>query len=358
MTVAEVPRRAQIVGTGLIGGSVGLALAALGWHVTGADHDPGAVSTALGRGAIHEAGSDPQAELVVIALPVGAVVDAARAALIDHPMAVVTDVGSVKAHIVASLDDPRFVGGHPMAGSEQEGAAGSDASMFRGAVWALTPTPTTDGDAYATLHSVVSALGAEVVTLDAADHDQVVAMISHVPHLTAATLMRLASGRASTQAPLLRMAAGGFRDMTRIAAGHPGIWPDICAENRGAIVTVLDDLIAELGAVRDTVATADRSRLLADLEGARAARLNLPTTAGRPDELAEIRVTVPDEPGQLAAVTTLATELGVNIYDIELAHSAEGPRGVMILVIDVDAVPAITDGLETRGYHVSSRGVS
>ena len=358
MTGPEVPRRAQIIGTGLIGGSVGLALSALGWHVTGSDRDGDAVVAALARGAVHEAGTDPAAELVVIALPVGAVVDAARAALADHPDAVVTDVGSVKAHIVASVDDPRFVGGHPMAGSEQEGVAGSDPTMFRGAVWALTPTPTTDGDAYATLHSVISALGAEVVTLDAADHDQVVAMISHVPHLTAATLMRLASGRASEQAPLLRMAAGGFRDMTRIAAGHPGIWPDICAENRTAIVTVLDDLITELGQVRETVARADRDQLLADLEGARVARLNLPTTATRPDELVELRVTVPDEPGQLAAVTTLATELSVNIYDIELAHSAEGPRGVMILVIDADAVDAITTGLEARGYRVSSRSVS
>jgi prephenate dehydrogenase len=290
-------------------------------------------------------------------LPVGALPDAAAGALVDHPNAVITDVGSVKAAVVSAVDSPRFVGGHPMAGSEQEGVAGSVADMFSGAAWVLTPVSSTDPDAYATVHSVATSLGAEVVTLDPTEHDQVVAVISHVPHLTAATLMRLASANAAEHATVLRLAAGGFRDMTRIASGHPGIWPDICAENRSAIVSVLDDLIAELSQVRDAVDGSDRARLLAGLEGAREGRRNLPTTALPADELAEVRVPVSDEPGQLAAVTTTATGLGVNIYDIEMAHSAEGPRGVMILVVDAARAAELVARLDELGYRSSVRSL-
>jgi len=244
-----------------------------------------------------------------------------------------------------------------MAGSEQEGVAGSEADMFSGAVWVLTPTASTDPDAYATVHSVATSLGAEVVTLDPAEHDQVVAVISHVPHLTAATLMRLASSSAAEHGTVLRLAAGGFRDMTRIASGHPGIWPDICAENRSAIVSVLDELISELSRVRNAVDGSDRAELLSGLEGAREGRRNLPTTALPADELAEVRVPVSDEPGQLAAVTTTATDLGVNIYDIEMAHSAEGPRGVMILVVDAARAEHLVARLDELGYRSSVRGL-
>src|SRR5207253_638851 len=148
---------------------------------------------------------------------------------------VVTDVGSVKSSIVAACDDPRFIGGHPMAGSELEGLDGADPNMFAGAVWVLTPGPSTADATFATAAALAAEPGAEVVALPADRHDQVVAVVSHVPHLAAATLMGLASERAEEHAALLRLAAGGFRDMTRIASGHPAIWLDICAENRDQI---------------------------------------------------------------------------------------------------------------------------
>ncbi|MFN8051092.1 MAG: prephenate dehydrogenase/arogenate dehydrogenase family protein [Acidimicrobiales bacterium] len=352
----DVRRRAQIRGTGLIGGSVGMALRANGWFVTGDDADASAASAALDRGAVDAVGVDPTAEICFIALPVGAIAAAARA-LLDVAPWVVTDVGSVKSPIVAAVDHPRFIGGHPMAGSEQEGIAGSNASMFEGAVWVLTPSERTAPEAQALVHSVVSGFGADVVTMSADVHDRVVAMVSHVPHLTAATLMGRAAARSEQtgQGPLLRLAAGGFRDMTRIASGHPGIWPDICAENRTAIVEVLDDLISDLSDVRSVVATGDRDGLLRRLEAARQARKNLPTTVPRPDELVELRVGVPDRPGVLAAVTTLATEHDVNIYDIEIAHSAEGPRGVLILLVDSGTVETFVESLVAEGYAVASR---
>jgi prephenate dehydrogenase len=181
--------------------------------------------------------------------------------------------------------------------------------------------------------------------------------VSHVPHLTAATLMRLASDRADAHGVLLRLAAGGFRDMTRVAAGHPGIWPDICVENAPAIVELLASLEKALAEVRALVALGDRSGLLATLEEARAARVTLPGRVAQPDRMAELRVPVPDRPGVLAEITTLATELGVNIDDLEIAHSTEGGAGVAILLIDGAVVGRLADALRERGYHPSSRAL-
>lgn len=348
-------RRAVVVGTGLIGGSIGLALRARGWHVTGRDHDAGRARVALERGAVDALGEDPGATLTFVATPVGAVAGAAREALAGG--GVVTDVGSVKAPVVAAVDDPRFVGGHPMAGSEQEGVAGADAALFSGAVWVLTPVSGTDPAAHSLVRSVVSSFGAEVVELPPERHDALVAVVSHVPHLTAATLMGIAAERAEEHGALLRLAAGGFRDMTRVASGHPGIWPDICTDNRDAIIDVLGRLEASLAAVREQIARGDREGILAGLERARAARLNLPSRATTAGALAEVRIPVPDRPGVLAEITTLATELGVNIYDVEIAHSSEGDAGVVIVLVEVALVERLTSGLLSRGYRPSARSL-
>ena len=176
--------------------------------------------------------------------------------------AVVTDVSGVKTAIVGEADHPHFIGGHPMAGSEQTGLHGADPDLFVGAVWVLTPTATTDLEAFDRLKGVVMSLGADVLVLSAADHDRLVAVVSHVPHLVAATLMNAATDGAEQDGTLLRLAAGGFRDMTRVAAGHPGIWPDICAENADAIVAALDALVSDLAAMRDRVAGQDRPAIL------------------------------------------------------------------------------------------------
>jgi prephenate dehydrogenase len=152
---------------------------------------------------------------------------------------------------------------------------------------------------------------------------------------------------------LLRLAAGGFRDMTRIAAGHPAIWPDICVANRDAIVTALDDYLVALQHVRTLVADADRGGLLELLERARAARRNLPVGTAEGAELVELRVRVPDRPGVLAEVTTAAGVLGVNIMDLEIAHSAEGTGGVLVLIVPADGAEIFEAALTDRGYHHS-----
>ena len=346
-------RRALLIGTGLIGGSLGMALRGAGWHVSGRDLDPGRAARAVELGAVDRAGDDPAAEIAFVAIPAAAVPGVARELLADGGRRgdlVVSDVSGVKGPIVAAVDHPRFVGGHPMAGSEQLGLDGADGDLFSGATWVLTPTAATDPAAYARVQATVVSLGAEVLALSPADHDRLVAVVSHVPHLVAATLMDAAAEGAKADGALLRLAAGGFRDMTRVAAGHPGIWPDICAENAEAIVSALDRVIAELGSIRRRVLDEDRAGLLELLTRASAARRNLPTTATRPDRLSEVRVPVPDREGVLAELTTLASDLGVNIFDIEIAHSAEGPRGVLSLLVDTAQAEKLRAAVGGRGY--------
>ena len=348
-------QRARVVGTGLIGGSIGAALRRRGWHVTGFDVDPQRSARALELGVIDAIGDDAKALLTFVATPAGAVPGAARPAL--EAGGVVTDVAGIKGPVLEQLTHPRFVGGHPMAGSEQSGVEGADPEMFEGATWVLTPGAHTDPGAYAMVRSVVGLLGANVVELPAARHDDLVALVSHVPHLTAATLMNLAADTALEHATLLRLAAGGFRDMTRIAAGEPGIWPDLCVDNRDGILDVLDRLIGALGEIREVVATSDRDLLLKFLERAREARVNLPAGLAAGGETSEIRVPVPDRPGVLAEVTTLLGEMGVNIYDLEIAHSAEGDRGVLVLVVDTPAAERVRDALHHRDFRCSIRPV-
>jgi prephenate dehydrogenase len=355
LTEPARPGRAAIIGTGLIGGSIGLALRTRGWHVVGRDRDEARAGQARDIGALDEVGDDPDAEITFVATPVAAVAEEATRALAG--VGIVTDVGSTKAAIVRAVGHPRFIGGHPMAGSEQEGISGADAELFEGATWVLTPTTATDPASYGRLRAVLSSLGADVVAVDAGRHDDLVAMVSHVPHLTAVMLMSLAADRAEEHATLLRLAAGGFRDMTRIAAGHPGIWPDICSENRDAIVATIDRLVAGLADIRGIVATGDRERLVTMLERARAARVNLPSRVPRPEDVVEVRVPVPDRPGVLAEVTTLAGELDVNIYDLEIAHSAEGDRGVLLVVVAAGDADLVRGGLLARGYRPSVQRV-
>ncbi len=358
MTDPAVPvRRANVIGLGLIGGSVALALRDRGWHVVGDDADAATASAALDRGVIDVIGLDPDAEITFVAVPVLATVDQVKRAL-EETNGAVTDVGSVKAAVCAAAADTRFVGGHPMAGSELDGLDGAQGDLFEGAVWVLTPGPNSDDAVFARLASVVASLGAEVVALTPERHDQLVAVVSHVPHLTAATLMGLASDRAEEHAALLRLAAGGFRDMTRVASGRPGIWLDICAENRTAIVGVLDQLIAGLRDVRDVIDADDRDALYARLTAARQARVNLPARVVHPDELAEVRIPIPDRAGAAAEVFTLAAELSVNIASFEVVHVAESTRGVAVVLVDRALVELFRGGLLARGFRPAVQPLS
>jgi prephenate dehydrogenase len=342
------------MGAGLIGGSVALALRGQSWHVSVVDQDETVTEEAVRIGAADTVGFDRSSELVVVAAPVGAVPDLAHHAL-ARSEAVVTDVGSTKADICKAIDHPRFIGGHPLAGSEQDGLSGATAELFTGAMWVLTPEERTDEAAFAMVRAVVRSFGAETIALPPHLHDQMVAQVSHVPHLTAATLMNLADAGAVEHRALLRLAAGGFRDMTRISAGRASIWPDICVANAPAIVEGLDALVEQLRLIRDMVDRSDREGILELLSRARAARLNLPVGFAPTDNLVQLAVPIPDRPGEIAAISTLAAELDVNIYDLELSHSGEGRRGVMVVVVDETRSERFLGGLIARGYRPTMR---
>jgi len=350
-------RQANVIGLGLIGSSVALALRARGWTVAGTDVDIDRQHEALGRAVIDEEGLVADAAVTFVAVPVLAVADAVKSALAETT-GVVTDVGGVKAPVAAAVDDPRFVGGHPMAGSELEGPDGADADMFSGAVWVLTPSGATADRTFSAVANVVAELGAEVVALAPQRHDELVAVISHVPHLAAASLMLLAGDRSEEHAALLRLAAGGFRDMTRIASGHPDHWLDVCAENRPAIVAGLDSFVAALSELRRVVDADDRAVLLDRLERARAARHNLPSRVTQPETLAEVRIPIPDRPGAAAEIFTLAAELGVNIPMFEVVHVAEANTGVAVMLVDATSADLFRGGLIARGYRPSVQSLS
>ena len=352
-------RTALVVGVGLIGGSIGLALRREGWRVLGRDRSIGILDRAIELGvidAVAPEGHIDGVEITFVSTPVGSIAEVVAEALRDTD-GIVTDAGSVKSQLVGLMEDPRFLGGHPMAGSELEGVDGARADLFEGRTWVLTPTVGTDDDALAAVQSVITSFGADVVSLPPERHDSMVAIVSHVPHLTAASLMGLADERSAEHRGLLRLAAGGFRDMTRIASGHPGIWPDICAENRTAIVEELDRLQRQLSNVREIIADGDGDALVALLERARSARQALPARFARTSDLVEIRVPVVDRKGVLAEITMLATELDVSIADIEIAHSIEGDDGVVILVVESEAGVRFRDGLIERGLHAALRSL-
>lgn len=347
-------RRANIIGSGLIGGSIGMGLRANDWHVTASDSDPAVAARAVEVGAADTVGLDPNAELTIVAVPVSMIAAEVQRAL-DETNGFVTDVGSTKVDICRSITDPRFVGGHPMAGSEQDGLDGSRPQLFQGAMWVLTPLEHTDETGFALVRKVIKLLGAESIALAPRAHDQMVAQVSHIPHLTAASLMVQADNTSVEHRALLRLAAGGFRDMTRISAGHPSIWPDICFSNRTAIMTGLDRLTEALVDIKKRIELGDREGLLDVLQQARQARINLPTGFEAAESLVEVAVPVPDRPGEIAAIATLASELDVNIFDLELSHSGEGRRGIMVLVVDAKFSERLLGGLLARGYRPTSR---
>jgi prephenate dehydrogenase len=357
-------RKLAVLGTGLIGGSVALAARALGDRVAGYDRDPATLERAVELGALDEAAASAGAavagaEVVVVCLPVDAIAPCcAEIAPALGPDAVVTDVGSAKAAVVAAAEavlEERFVGGHPMAGSERHGIEAADARLFQDAWWILTPTAATASHAYARVSELVASLGARPVAVDPAVHDELVAHLSHVPQLTASALVDAAvrAGSAAGTEALLGLAGPGFRDVTRIAASHAELWVAILRANREAVLGALDGLRARLRTLAGLIEQDRWDDLRAFLERARQARLGLfakPDYGGEPVGLALL---VPDRPGVLAEVTTAAGELGANIEDLRIVHSTEGGQGRLELVVAGDEAAALLTGaLAALGYRV------
>ena len=278
MTAGKV-RTAGIVGTGLIGASAGLALRAAGWRVVGYDRSREASALAEARGAIERSYSSVRAvaasaDLVIVAVPPAATVDVVREVLDAAPRAV-TDVASVKANIVRELGDiPAFLGGHPMAGSEQAGPGAARPDLFSGATWALTRTPATDPRTVEIVTAAVEAAGAVVMTVDAESHDRMVAVSSHSPHVVAAALV-LALCDTPEAAAISQLLGGGWRGVTRVASGDPEMWADILSSNATNVRIALRPVADALAMIEAILAANDVVALQSLLRRAAALRASL-----------------------------------------------------------------------------------
>jgi prephenate dehydrogenase len=355
--------KVAVLGTGLMGGSLGLAIRQRvpGWTVQAYDPDRAVRERATDLGVAHGVSESPEeaasgADLVVLAPPVDLIpAVCARVAPVLGASAVVTDVGSAKVEVVrageGALGD-RFVGGHPMAGSERHGVDASDAGLFEGAWWILTPTEATSSRSYSMVTDMIGRVGGKPVAVAPAAHDALVARLSHLPQLTASALVEVASSAGDREA-LLGLAGAGFRDVTRIAASNPALWVAIVRSNRQAVLEGLERLRDRLGSVAEMIGADRWTELQEFLARSRDARLELfakPEFGGEPIELAMM---VPDRPGVLAEVTTAAGNLGANIEDLRIVHSTEGGRGRLELVVaGREAAAGMMAALESLGYRV------
>jgi prephenate dehydrogenase len=362
-------RSIAVIGVGLIGGSFASAVKRLprAPKVVGIDVDAVALREAMDRGIVDEASladglgaqawlSEGGADLVVLATPARHALAWLRTLGERGFDGVVTDVASTKAGVLAAAREAlphaeRFVGGHPMAGSERSGVAASRADLFDGAYWLLTPAEETDPDAYRAVHGLVSSLGARVVSVDAAEHDEAVAIVSHVPHVTAAALVDLAAAHAGERGDLLRLAAGGFKDTTRIAAGSADLWTGICLDNAEALVAGLSELRGVLGEFESSVRGRDADAIRSWLANASAVRSSMPAQwVPATTRMTELTVPMVDKPGVVAEVTSAVSRSGCNIEAIDIDHATEDRALLVLALTDEGDVAALETELVALGY--------
>ena len=357
-----------IVGVGLIGGSLGLAFKRLGIgrEILGISRaetlreartlnaiDAGCEYVAMDSGI-------KRADLVFLCSPISRILAQLPQVLnAASPGCIVTDVGSTKAEIVAcaeraSRKGVHFVGGHPMAGSEKTGVGAADPFLFENALYAFTPACGVPDEIVDALVSLVQCLGARAMCMTAETHDQVAAAVSHLPQLMATTLVGLAGRRNEADGLPLQMAAGGFRDMTRIASSPYAMWRDICQTNAGPIRAMIDAYLAALVAIRDKV---DQDALAADFDYANRVRGGIPKDSkGFLRPLCEILLVAEDKPGVIADVASRLSAEGINIEDIEVLKVREGEGGTIRMGFGqrADAARCVAI-LQDAGYHARLR---
>ena len=341
-------RTLGIVGVGLIGGSVGLAAREAGWDVVGGD-EPEILEKAVELGAIDRASTLKEvrgAGLVVMAAPISKVT--ALISSLSPTDALVTDVASAKNAIVreAERNDLRFVGGHPMAGSQLAGVANAKAELLQGARYFLTPTGRTDPDDYREVAGFVRGLGAVPTAVDPEKHDLLMAALSHLPHLMAAALLKVAS---DISPEALSFAGPSFRDLTRVGASNPGLWSDILAENAPALGEALAHFagaMAQLGSeIKDRKAIEER--FLAAREAYDALGGILVEKSG---ENVEVAIPVENRPGVFAEVTTLMGSHDINILDLYVRHS-NTERAALVLTLDSGDAAKARNLLRAAGFN-------
>ena len=337
-------RTAAILGTGLIGTSIGLSLRAAGWAVAGWDPDQTAVAAALAVKGIDTVAADrdetiERADLVILAGPPTAVV-ADLAGLATN--ALVTDVVGVKTPVVRAAGHlAHFVGGHPMAGREHAGPRAASPALFRGAAWILCTDGADDAD-LTKMIGIVKSLGATPVIMTAAEHDAAVAAVSHLPQVLASALVQLASNDPHA----LDLAAGSFRDLTRVALSEPAWWAELLVANRRQVQEVLGSLAETLTAWSGSLEEGAVDRLASQLQETRGIR-----RAMAPPVVA-LGVMLEDRPGELGAVGRALAVSGVDVRDLQLRHGPHGGGGVLTLSVRPGEAETLRAALIAEGFEV------
>lgn len=349
----------RIVGTGLLGASIGLALRSQGIDVALADSSPSSVHLASDLGAGRPAHADDKPKIIVVCVPPDVTADVIEAELTAFPEAVVTDVASVKLAPLRQLqargvDITHYVGGHPLAGRERGGAISARGDLFLGRPWVVCRDEETPAWALALIEDLVLDLGAVPIEMTPEAHDQAVGLVSHVPQIVSSLMAKQLEG-ASDEA--VRLAGQGVRDVTRIAASSPELWIQILGANKDSIVGVLEKLQKDLQSVTDALkdvnAPGARKVIAEEMAAGNAGVARLPGKHGQNRRFAQIVVLIDDRPGQLAQLLTELGELNINLEDLRLEHA----EGAQMGMVEFSVVPEVRDTLvselEKRNWRVA-----
>lgn len=350
----------RIVGAGLLGTSIGLALTKHGVDVAIASRSAKSVELAISYGAGRAAKDGDAPDLIVVCVPPQLTAQVVAEELIAFPEAIVTDVASVKSGILEDLlrlaaPIERYIGSHPMAGRERGGAIAGRADLFVGRPWVITPNPKSLETGIKLVEKLADSLEAAVVTTSASDHDRAVALVSHVPQLISSLL---AAQLLAAKGDDVALAGQGLRDTTRIAASDPELWMQILGANSAEVLRVLNSFAADLGLVIGALNDLQSEQSLAELrkilDAGNAGVEKIPGKHGsQHSTYAQIIVMIDDQPGELARLLTEVGQIGVNLEELKLEHSPSAQIGLVELYVTPDAESSLISQLQDRGWRIA-----
>ncbi len=357
-----------IVGLGLMGGSLGLALTRAGFTVSGWNRSPAAIEEAYRFGAINILPVSLEeavcgAGVVFVGTTVETIPDMIRSCVpFTAPGTIFTDLGSIKEPILEKVlsflpATHYFVAGHPMTGSEQHGIDAADPFLYQNAAYIIIEDPRTPKAAVDKVVELAKITGASIIKLSAREHDRIVAMVSHLPHLIAASLVKTAGREEENYPGTLHLAAGGFRDTTRIALGSSKVWEGIIFENKSKVLQAIEAFGQELTKLKNLLLGNDQDGLREFLDSAREIRLQIPAkNKGFLTLLHEMVVTIEDRPGAIEEVLRHLSKAGLNIKDIEILRVREGDAGTLRIALEnAESIETAIRILEEQGFKVRRR---
>jgi len=359
---ARIVGQVRVVGSGLLGASVGLGLRAAGVDVIVSDSSPANQRLAIDYGAGREAKDTDNPSLIVVAVPPDITAHVIAAELAAWPDALVTDVASVK---VAPLDElralgadvDRYIGSHPLAGRERGGAISARGDLFIGRPWVIASHDDIPAAQVGVIEDLALDLGAVPVLMSPEQHDASVALVSHVPQVVSSLLAKQLIGAAESSVSL---AGGGLRDTTRIASSDPELWVQILGANAEPVITILQDYLRDLETLVDTLSTLDepgaRRKLAELLAGGNTGVARIPGKHGQDRRYNQVVVMVDDKPGELGRLFTEVGNIGVNLEDLRLEHSPAAQIGLAEISVLPEMENALVTGLEARGWRIVQAG--